>query len=333
MTDVLRRLATVLLLAGLPLLGSWLAAPSAQAAFHDGACTDDTGVTVVVDHQDLGGGIVVRCATDFPSGGTGLQALKLAGFVPEGTMKDGPAFVCRINNRPAADETLTVGGQDYRENCISTPPNEAFWGYWHAPAGGEWTFSQLGGGRTVEPGGYEGWSFSLNRGEDSNPRPGVVPAARPKPQPTSPKPAEPAPTAAATRPAPTTQPAATRTTATPSSPATTRRAEPPRKPTSPTTAATASSAPTAVASTVAASPPPTPSASASASPSPAASPAASAASASPTMTHSEEVATAAPVEAAPPPDGPGMGTYLGIGAAAALTAAGGAVWWRRRGAL
>ena len=85
------------------LVAGWTHAAPAAAAGHEGACTDDTGVTVVVDLQDLGGDVTVRCATDFPTGGTGLDALVVAGFTPAGTVRDGAGFVCRIDDRPSAD--------------------------------------------------------------------------------------------------------------------------------------------------------------------------------------------------------------------------------------
>lgn len=171
-----RRRASSWLLAGLVVASLWATTPPASADGYDGVCTDDLGVTVVVDHQDLGGGVLVRCAPGFPDGGTGLDALLLAGFTPAGTLKEGASFVCRIGDRPAADEVLTVGGQTYRESCVVTPPDWAFWSYWHASPGGEWTQSGMGAARQVEPGGIEGWSFSLGHATDSNPPPGFDPA-------------------------------------------------------------------------------------------------------------------------------------------------------------
>ena len=166
------------------------------------------GVTLVVDFQDLGGSTIIKCIEDVAPGTTGLQILQKAGMNPAGTIHDGPGFVCRINDRPSRTETIPINGNpDYREACRLTPPKTAFWSYWHADNGGSWTFSQYGAGnRGVTIGGYEGWSFSLNRTEDTNPRPGVKPshpvgAPEPAPAPTTKAPA-PAATTKTPEPAP-----------------------------------------------------------------------------------------------------------------------------------
>lgn len=160
------------LVAALAAAAGWAHAAPAVATGHEGACTDDAGVTVVVDPQDLGGDVIVRCAPDFPAGGTGLDALVLAGFTPAGTVRDGPGFVCRIDDRPSADEVIVAGGREHREGCTVTPPDWAHWGYWHAADGGPWRHAGTGVTRTVVPGGHEGWSFAVDRaiGEAAPPR-------------------------------------------------------------------------------------------------------------------------------------------------------------------
>jgi hypothetical protein len=164
-------------------------APSAYAqaapAGTPGYCRDDTGVTVVVDFSDLGGDIVVRCAPGPGGKGyDGLDALEGAGFTPTGTQRWGLAFVCRIEGRPAADESLhTDGNPNYHERCVDTPPSSAFWGYWYADNGGSWRYSSSGPkNRDTIAGGFEGWSFSLNHPSGSSPAPGVEPT-RPAPTP------------------------------------------------------------------------------------------------------------------------------------------------------
>jgi hypothetical protein len=155
-----------------------------------GYCPTDDGVTVVVDFQQLGGDIVVRCAPA-PVGrdSTGLDALRAAGFTPEGVRRYGLAFVCRIEGRPAADEELPIQGDPhYHEACLETPPQQAFWGYWYAPNDGSWTYSQTAAiSRHVIPGGFEGWSFSLNHAAGDAPKPGIAPR-RPQSPPTTPPP-------------------------------------------------------------------------------------------------------------------------------------------------
>ncbi|MFI8420415.1 flagellar hook-length control protein FliK [Streptomyces sp. NPDC085479] len=129
-----------------------------------GACPTATGVTVVVDFQELGGGTVVRCAPGDQA--TGLAALKNAGFDIAGTQRWGEAFICRIEGKPTAAT----------ESCVNTPPASAYWSYWHAPNGGNWTYSTSGAsGRKPAQGSFEGWSFSLNKTAGTNPQPRIAP--------------------------------------------------------------------------------------------------------------------------------------------------------------
>ncbi|MGY6651825.1 ABC transporter substrate-binding protein [Amycolatopsis sp. TRM77291] len=158
-------------------------APSAHAVDqgkgYPGFCKDDTGVTVVVDFQQLGGTAIVRCNPQ-TTRGTGLDALKGAGFQIAGVQRWGESFVCRIENRPSAAENIPVSGRgEYREPCVDTPPAQAYWSYWHASNNCAWDYSQWGlKNRDFTPGGFEGWSFSLNATAKSNPVPRVS-AVRP----------------------------------------------------------------------------------------------------------------------------------------------------------
>ncbi|MFB9838174.1 ABC transporter substrate-binding protein [Actinoallomurus acaciae] len=168
------------------LLGVILAttpAPSALAIDSSkgkpGFCKTGTGVTVVVDFQQLGGTTIVRCDPQ-STRGTGLDALKNAGFEIAGVQRWGEAFICRIENRPSAAEKIPVkGNESYRELCVNTPPAAAYWSYWHAGNDCAWTYSQWGvKNRDFTPGGFEGWSFSLNATADTNPKPRIA-AVRP----------------------------------------------------------------------------------------------------------------------------------------------------------
>ncbi|WP_037313489.1 hypothetical protein [Amycolatopsis orientalis] len=150
-----------------------------QGKGHPGFCKDATGVTVVVDFQQLGGTTIVRCDPQ-SSRGTGLDALKGAGFQIAGVQRWGEGFVCRIENRPSATEQLPVAGREnYREQCVDTPPAGGYWSYWHASNNCAWDYSQWGvKNRDFIPGGFEGWSFSLNATTETNPVPRVS-AVRP----------------------------------------------------------------------------------------------------------------------------------------------------------
>ncbi|MFD9738348.1 ABC transporter substrate-binding protein [Umezawaea sp. NPDC059074] len=160
-----------------------MAAPPARAIDqtkgYPGFCKDAVGVTVVVDFQQLGGTTIVRCDPR-TTRGTGLDALKGAGFQIAGVQRWGEAFVCRVENRPSAAEVVPVTGRDqYRETCVDTPPAAAYWSYWHAGNNCAWDYSQWGvKNRDFIPGGFEGWSFSLNATADTNPVPRIA-AVRP----------------------------------------------------------------------------------------------------------------------------------------------------------
>ncbi|MEA5118498.1 MAG: hypothetical protein VB036_12930, partial [Propionicimonas sp.] len=168
-----------------------------MAAGRDGVCTtaDQNAVTVVIDYQNLGGGIKKYCASNLPKGAVGMDALKAVGVGTAGTTHDGTAFVCRINGRPAAKESITIpGDSEYHEHCVDTPPATAYWSYWWAKPGGSWVYSDKGVlSHRVVIGGYEGWSFSNDPDGGyggKNPAPGLKPVAwQDPPKPSTPKPA------------------------------------------------------------------------------------------------------------------------------------------------
>lgn len=105
-----------------------------------GACTPTKGAVVAVDFAHWGGPVVRGCDAN-PT--TGMNLLHDAGFTTTGTVHDGPGFVCRIGD---ADYD---GGTEYPttadEPCVLTPPADAYWSFWIAPAGQHtWTYSPLG---------------------------------------------------------------------------------------------------------------------------------------------------------------------------------------------
>ncbi|MFC5286535.1 LPXTG cell wall anchor domain-containing protein [Actinokineospora guangxiensis] len=181
---------------------------------HPGFCKNATGVTVVIDFQQLGGTTIVRC-NPRSTRGTGLDALKGAGLQIAGVQRWGEAFICRIENRPSAVEVIPVEGKgDYREHCVDTPPAGGYWSYWHSGNNCAWDYSQWGvKNRDFVPGGFEGWSFSLNATADSNPVPRIAPVrpgteggpcvTRPEAKPETDDPNEQAPVAPPPAPVPT----------------------------------------------------------------------------------------------------------------------------------
>ncbi|MFB9930007.1 hypothetical protein ACFORO_33015 [Amycolatopsis halotolerans] len=151
----MRRLIAALA-AGFMAMGG-IAAPAAVAA---PACTATSGVLVVVDFGSLGGGVVQRCLGTPPE--SGYDALRAAGFRTAGTVHDGPAFVCRIDDRPSPSV----------EPCTDTPPTTAYWSYWDGNAGtNRWEYSNEGAmSATPRAGQVEGWSF----GDGKPPSPAVA---------------------------------------------------------------------------------------------------------------------------------------------------------------
>lgn len=116
-------------------------------ALADAKCTPSSGVLVIVDFGELGGGVQRGCAPGDPK--TGLKALHAAGFSTQGTQRYGSSFMCRIDGEPGKA----------REKCIDTPPGDAYWAYWHVAKSG-WEQSQTAvTGYEPEPGAIEGWSF------------------------------------------------------------------------------------------------------------------------------------------------------------------------------
>lgn len=151
--DSVRRLRTGWLLATVLALGLGTVAQGASGPRAEAADSCD-GVWVVVDATRIGGAVTTRCAEGDPP--DGLAALDRAGhsysFVPRI-----PGMICTIDRRP--------------DPCNGAP-SDAYWSYWHASAGGEWTYSTRGAGNhDPEPGTVEGWSFGAGEPPGRRPPP------------------------------------------------------------------------------------------------------------------------------------------------------------------
>jgi hypothetical protein len=211
------------------LAGTALAVPAAPAAA--AACTDSSGVTVVVDFASLGGGTQTGCTSGDPS--SGLAALRATGHTPTRAAQEPGYFLCRIDGKPANDP------------CQRTSPANAYWSYWHGKPGGSWTYSDLGpADYNPAPGTVEGWAFGAGK-PPSSPPPRA--SAAPSPAASSPN-ASRAPTPAAQ------SPRAVAPAAVPSVAAASASAVRPASTTPPLGAAIASASPTA--EPAAADPPP-----------------------------------------------------------------------------
>lgn len=146
--------------------------PPAGAA----TCSTASGVSVVVDYKEIGGGIVTGCA---PTGGSKSAAAIFAeAGVALSYASRQPGFVCRVNDQPTTDP------------CVNTSPADAYWGLWWSDGtGSSWTYSPVGvGGLSVPAGGSVAWAWQLDRGDAPVP-PGIpapVIKKTPSPTPTAP---------------------------------------------------------------------------------------------------------------------------------------------------
>lgn len=161
---------------GTPVLTS---AP-AQAA----SCSGSSGVTVVVDFQQLGGGVQQQCARD---GGSAASMFGSTGFTLD-RVQSQQGFICRVAGAPADDP------------CVE-PNGAAYWSlWWNDGRGGAWIYATTGAdGLKVSPGGSVAFSWNQGGGRVA---PSAGPDARltatPMPSPTAPEPSE-APKAAGTQ--------------------------------------------------------------------------------------------------------------------------------------
>ncbi|TCO54289.1 ABC transporter substrate-binding protein [Actinocrispum wychmicini] len=185
----MRKLLTLALLTGAVIATATPANAVDPTKGYNGICTGAdalTGVTVVIDFQELDGNggtaapTITRCSPNANPGTdrTGVKALQDAGIAVTGTARWGLGFICRLENRPSSTEAIPrTASPTYHEACVNTPPGDAYWAYWHADGSGStWTYSSFGAlNRNVVPGGFEGWSFSLNKTASTNPAPRVTP--------------------------------------------------------------------------------------------------------------------------------------------------------------
>jgi hypothetical protein len=156
MTSVRSRLAalvTVALVAAAGLVG--LSSGPAAAALCSGS-----GVNVVVDFNDLGGGVQKGCDPG-GAGRSGDKVFPAAGFGLTYAQRE-PGFVCRVRNAPQSAQ------------CVNASPTNAYWGlYWSDGKSGKWTYSSSGvGGTSVPNGGF--LAFSWQNGGSADP-PGAAP--------------------------------------------------------------------------------------------------------------------------------------------------------------
>ncbi len=134
---------------------------STRADEANAECANNNDITIVIDFQDLGGGVNVRCSPQPVR--NGFDAFTRSNIAVDNYR----GFVCRIAGLP------TEGP------CDRFPPGNYYWVYWLAPRGGDWCYSQVGAGsRTPPPGSVEGWSFFKKTSERPHSTPPRYPVPR-----------------------------------------------------------------------------------------------------------------------------------------------------------
>ncbi|MEU9347669.1 hypothetical protein AB0D74_41380 [Streptomyces sp. NPDC048278] len=148
------------------------AAPASAAPQPMGRCTTTSGVVLAVDFSHWGGPILRSCGTT-PT--TGYDLLNQGGWATTGTQHDGPAFICRIGySGYQHGKQYPTAAQD---DCVLTPPADAYWSYWHAdPGARDWSYSQLGAMLyKPKPGSVDLWIFGATNIQGTEGRPKVTP--------------------------------------------------------------------------------------------------------------------------------------------------------------
>lgn len=144
MTTTLSGPGRARVLLALPLLVLALAGCAAPAAAPTPDETVACDVHVVVDFGVLDEDSIDGCAEAGPA----QDVLADAGVSTEGTVDYRDQIVCRVNDRPGPDETVTVEGETpFTEPCTSMPVATAYWALWvkNTPDG-EWEYAEEGVG-------------------------------------------------------------------------------------------------------------------------------------------------------------------------------------------
>ena len=122
------------------------------------------GVKVVVDFGTLDAPEITDCVDTGASATIPASTVMTTAAVEtEGTVQYGDQVVCRVNGRPAADETVAVLGQaPFVESCQSMAPAYAYWALWiQSSPGAAWEYAQEGlGSLQVTPGQSLGLVFT-----------------------------------------------------------------------------------------------------------------------------------------------------------------------------
>ena len=163
---VIHRLVAALALVAIGISVPVAPTPAHAARWSDGPCTDNVGITVVIDFQELGGGVNVRCAPGPVT--TGLDALDKAGISWEGTRRF-PGFVCRIAGKPGTGSRV-VRHHAPGDRLLVVLDRPSGWHRGATAPSARATAPRL-------PAPVEGWSFALDQVSVDIPPPGFDPPA------------------------------------------------------------------------------------------------------------------------------------------------------------
>lgn len=212
----LRTAAATLIVAAAVVL---LPPAAAQAA----GCSGSTGVTVVVDFNELNGGSLSAACVDSGGGKVAATLFESAGY-PLTPVTGEAGAVCRVSGYPE------------NSGCVNMPPATAYWSLWWSDGrSGTWSYADAGPASLVIPdGAYVAFAWHQGSGRAAPPdvvaKPRVSPvtpnptkSTKPKPSPKPTPKATPKPSASATSTSPTASatPSPSATTATPTEAAST----------------------------------------------------------------------------------------------------------------
>ncbi|TFD54009.1 hypothetical protein E3T55_04805 [Cryobacterium frigoriphilum] len=118
---------------------------TAESSTAESSTADCSGVSVVVDFGTLKADPLTECV-DADGALAASAVMQTAGISTEGTVEYGDQIVCRVNDRPAADETVEVAGEaSFTESCASMPAAYAYWALWvKSTPDADWAYAQEG---------------------------------------------------------------------------------------------------------------------------------------------------------------------------------------------
>ncbi|MBC7591147.1 MAG: hypothetical protein H7226_08925 [Salinibacterium sp.] len=136
-------LPALVALAAIALVGCAATAPASSPTPTSEATGPCEQVVVIVDYGPLDEPSLDACA----SAGVASDVLREAGVTTAGTVDYGDQVVCRVNDQPSPDETVTIDGQEpFVESC-QTLNAVAYWALWvRTSVDGEWEYAQEGVG-------------------------------------------------------------------------------------------------------------------------------------------------------------------------------------------